>query len=289
MSEYCSQNLNSSSFKRDSSWVVLSPIEKQIKEKIEQLGKPLKDWGINIYRGILTGYNEAFIIDGETKDALIAKSAKNAEIIRPILRGRDIKRYKADFANLWLLNVHNGTSTTPAVDINDYPEIKAHLDQFYPALEKRQDKGITPYNLRSCIYTDDFSKQKIVYPNMTKFLPFYYDDKGYFTNQKCFIITGERIGFLSAFFNSILFRFCFKNNFPELFGDTRELSKIFFEQIPVIEVDDFIDTNFTELVKEISDMKIAGKETKTIENQIDQIIFELYKLTPEEISFINSQ
>lgn len=166
---------------------MLSPIEKQIKEKIEQLGKPLKDWGINIYRGILTGYNEAFIIDGETKDALIAKSAKNAEIIRPILRGRDIKRYKADFANLWLLNVHNGTSTTPAVDINDYPEIKAHLDQFYPALEKRQDKGITPYNLRSCIYTDDFSKQKIVYPNMTKFLPFYYDDKGYFTNQKCII------------------------------------------------------------------------------------------------------
>ena len=83
MSEYCSQNLNPSSFKVDSSWVVLSPIEKQIKGKIEKVGKPLKDWDINIYRGILTGYNEAFIIDGKTKDALIAKSAKNAEIIRP--------------------------------------------------------------------------------------------------------------------------------------------------------------------------------------------------------------
>jgi Eco57I restriction endonuclease. len=83
LSEYCRQNLNLSSFKKDSSWVVLSPIEKQIKEKIEKVGKPLKNWDVNIYRGILTGYNEAFIIDGKTKDELIAKSAKNAEIIRP--------------------------------------------------------------------------------------------------------------------------------------------------------------------------------------------------------------
>ncbi len=289
LSEYCSQNLNPSSFKGDSSWVVLSPIEKRIKEKIEKVGKPLKDWDISIYRGILTGYNEAFIIDGATKDALIAKSAKNAEIIRPILRGRDIKRYKAEFADLWILNVHNGTPSTPPININDYPEVKAYLDQFYPALEKRQDKGITPYNLRSCIYTDDFSKQKIIYPNMTKFLPFYYDDKGYFTNQKCFIITGENIGFLSAFLNSVLFRFCFKNNFPELFGDTRELSKIFFEQIPVIELDNTTNEKFIEFVRKISDMKKSGFETKLLENEIDQMIFALYNLTSEEISFINSR
>ena len=108
LSDYCMQNLNPMKFKAEDSWIVLSPIEKRIKEKIEKAGKPLRDWDISIYRGILTGYNDAFIIDGVTKDRLIAKSPKNAEIIRPILRGRDIKRYKADFADLWIINTHNG-------------------------------------------------------------------------------------------------------------------------------------------------------------------------------------
>ncbi|MDR0872011.1 MAG: hypothetical protein LBN27_00900 [Prevotellaceae bacterium] len=87
------------------SWVILSPIEQQIKNKIEKIGTPLKDWNINIYRGILTGLNEAFIIDGKTKDELIKKSPKNAEIIRPILRGRDIKKYGYEFADLWLIYI----------------------------------------------------------------------------------------------------------------------------------------------------------------------------------------
>lgn len=137
-----------------SSFVILSDIERRIKEKIEKIGTPLKDWDINIYRGILTGYNEAFIIDGKTKNELIEKSPKNAEIIKPILRGRDIKRYGYEFADIWLICTHNGTSTTSPIKIDDYPYIKEYLDQFYPQLAKRQDKGYTPYNLRSCIYTD---------------------------------------------------------------------------------------------------------------------------------------
>jgi hypothetical protein len=82
------------------SWVVLSPIEQRIKAKIEAVGIPLKEWDINIYRGILTGYNEAFIIDGKKKDELIAEDPKSVEIIRPLLRGRDIKRYGYEYANL---------------------------------------------------------------------------------------------------------------------------------------------------------------------------------------------
>ena len=85
------------------SWIILSPIEQSIKSKVEKVGKPLKNWDIQINYGIKTGFNEAFIIDGKTKDTLIAKSPKNAELIRPILRGRDIKRYRADFADLWII------------------------------------------------------------------------------------------------------------------------------------------------------------------------------------------
>ncbi|HMT77353.1 MAG TPA: TaqI-like C-terminal specificity domain-containing protein [Saprospiraceae bacterium] len=275
------------------SWVVLSPMEQSIKTKVERIGKPLKEWNISINYGIKTGFNEAFIIDGKTKDELVKKSPNSADIIRPILRGRDIKRYQANFADLWII----ATFPSKKYNIDDYPAVKEHLLSFgYDRLKQTGESGARKKTSNqwfetqdSISYWDDFSKQKIIYPNMTKFLPFYYDDKGYFTNQKCFIITGENIGFLSAFLNSVLFRFCFKNNFPELFGDTRELSKIFFEQIPVIELDNTTNEKFIEFVRKISDMKKSGFETKLLENEIDQMIFALYNLTSEEISFINSR
>ena len=103
LSIYFKQNASRSSFKSNQSWVVLSPIEQRIRAKIEAAGTPLKDWDIKIYRGILTGFNEAFVINGEKKDELIAADPKSAEIIRPILRGRDIKRYIYDFADRWLI------------------------------------------------------------------------------------------------------------------------------------------------------------------------------------------
>ena len=291
LSDYCRENLMPNIFSSDS-WIILSPIEQSIKSKVEKVGKPLKNWDIQINYGIKTGFNEAFIIDGKTKDTLIEKSPKNAELIRPILRGRDIKRYKADFADLWIINSHNGYGNIPAVNIEDYPDIKVHLDCYIADLQKRKDKGITPYNLRSCIYMEDFSKQKIVYPNMTKFMPFFLDIDGYMVNQKCFIITGNNIGFLSAFFNSSLFKFCFKDNFPELFGDTRELSKIFFDKIPVIEINTQMDSKFRDLVLEIQKLKQCNKSTKHIEIQIDEMIFDLYGLSINErktIGFIELQ
>lgn len=163
MSDYFRQNAVETSFFSSESWVVLSPIEKQIKDKIERLGTPLKDWDIRINYGIKTGYNEAFIIDGKKKKELIERDPKSAEIIRPILRGRDIKRYSYDFADLWLINTHNGIKEKgiKPIIVEDYPAIKAHLDNYYPQLEKRVDKGETPYNLRNCAYMEDFSRQKV--------------------------------------------------------------------------------------------------------------------------------
>ena len=118
-----------------------NPKELAIKQKIEKIGTPLKEWDINIYRGILTGFNEAFIIDEATKNELIKKDQKSEEIIKPILRGRDIRKYEINFAKLYLINSHNN----PPVDIEKYPAIKEHLDSYYPQLEKRGDKGKTPY------------------------------------------------------------------------------------------------------------------------------------------------
>ena len=233
--------------------MILSDIEQRIKAKIEAIGTPLKDWDIQINYGIKTGFNDAFIIDGKKRAELIAQDPKSEEIIRPILRGRDIRRYGYEFADLYLINTHNGVKEKgiKRIDIDDYPAVKTHLDSFYQQLEKRQDKGDTPYNLRNCAYIEDFYKQKIVYPNMTKFMPFLLDKKSFITNQKCFIMTGKKLAYLTAFFNSNIFKICYRDNFPELQGGTRELSKIFFEQVKIPDVEDIIDIDFDTLVDDV--------------------------------------
>ena len=248
--------------------MILSEIEQRIKAKIEAIGTPLKEWNVNIYRGILTGYNDAFIINKAKKEEILAncqsdeEREKTDELIRPILRGRDIKRYGYDFANLYLINTHNGVKEKgiKRIHIEDYPAVKAHLDLYYPQLEKRADQGDTPYNLRNCAYIEDFSKQKIMYPNMTKFMPFLLDNTGFFINDKGFIITGNHLSYLVAFFNSNIFKICYRDNFPELQGGTRELRKIFFDQVKIPNIQHIINEDFDILVDDIQ----KGKDNASL-------------------------
>lgn len=284
MSVFVQQSGAVCEFTNSDSWVILSPIEQIIKRKIESVGTPLKDWDINIYRGVLTGYNEAFIISTEKREEILAncqsedERERTAELIRPILRGRDIKRYGYNWANLWLINTHNGIrGKLERIHIEDYPAVKAHLDQYWDRISKRADKGDTPYNLRNCAYLEDFSKPKIIYPNMTKYMPFVYDEANFLTNQKCFIITGQNMAYLNAFLNSSLFKYCFRDSFPELQGGTRELSKIFFDKIPVKLVSLEQNEIFRKIVNSVqSDYTI--EQTK----YIDTLLFDLYNLTTEE-------
>ncbi|MDR7694144.1 TaqI-like C-terminal specificity domain-containing protein [Riemerella anatipestifer] len=250
----------------------------------------MKDWNINIYRGILTGYNEAFIIDGKKKDELIAEDPKSAEIIRPLLRGRDIKRYSYEFADLYLIT----TFPSLKIDIELYPAVKQHLMSFgYDRLKQTGDKGARKktnnqwFETQDSIgYWEDFSRPKVIYPNMTKFLPFVYDGKGFLTNQKCFIITGSKVEFLTAFLNSSLFKYCFKDDFPELQGGTRELSKIFFDKITVMQISEETNLQFKKIIDDIQQMKENGESTKELELIIDTLLFNLYNLKEEEIKEI---
>ena len=284
LSDFVQQQNSVCDFGSSDSWVVLSPIEQSIKKKIEAVGTPLRDWNINIYRGVLTGCNEAFIINTEKRDEILAncqtddERTRTAELIRPILRGRDIKRYGYVDNGLFLINTHNGIrNKLPRIDINDYPAVKTHLDQYWDRISTRADKGDTPYNLRNCAYLEDFSKPKIIYPNMTKYMPFVFDNEMYLTNQKCFIITGKYMAYLTAFFNSSLFKYCFRDSFPELQGGTRELSKIFFDKIPVYEVSDAQNLQFQDAVEDIQ-----KEYTKQKAQRIDSMLFDLYNLSSEE-------
>ncbi len=280
----------------DSTWTILDPIQKNIKRKIERIGKPLKDLDVNIYRGILTGFNDAFIIDTETKERICKEDPKSTEIIKPILRGKDIKRYKAEWAGLWLINTHNGYKDEQGkkiepIKISNYPAIKKHLDQFYPQLEKRTDKGVTPYNLRNCAYLKEFEKQKLIYPNMTLFLPFVFDGNNFYTNQKCYIITSKTLNlkFANAYLSSKLAAKWLRENCPELQGGTRELSKVFFENIPIPQFSQVIESLFVKKLDKILSLKSEGKDTTALEQQIDNLVYKLYELTYQEIKAIDSE
>ena len=282
-------------FTDSDSWVILSPIEQSIKRKIEAVGTPLKDWDINIYRGVLTGYNDAFIISTEKRDEILAncqneeERKKTAELIRPILRGRDIKRYGYEWADKYII----ATFPSRHYDIELYPAVKRHLLSFgkerleqtgktytidgekVKARKKTNNKWFETQD--SISYWEDFNKPKIIYPNMTKYMPFFYDKNAYCTNQKCFIVTGQSMAYLTAFFNSSLFRFCFRESFPELQGGTREMSKIFFDKIPVLQVTAEINAKFKSSVDDIQ-----SEYTKSKAIAIDAMIFDLYNLSERE-------
>ena len=280
-------------------WTILSDIELSIKTKVESVGVPLKDWDVEIYRGVLTGYNDAFIISSEKRNEILDNCADEEErertsaIIRPILRGRDIKRYSYNWDEKYII----ATFPSRQYNIDDYQSLKSFLlgfgmerleqtgKEYFIDGEKVKARKKTNnkwFEIQDSIsYWDEFSKPKIIYPNMTKFLPFVFDTKGFLTNQKCFIVTGEKLGFLTAFLNSSLFKFCFANKFPELQGKTRELSKIFMDDIPVISVSVEQEQRFATLVEDIQNDYTQEKAII-----IDKQIFDLYGLTKEEQLYI---
>ena len=295
MSDFVQQQDTICDFSTSDSWVVLSPIEQSIKKKIEAVGTPLKDWDIQINYGIKTGCNEAFIISPEKRKEILDncqtedERKRTAELIRPILRGRDIKRYGYEWAELWLI----ATFPSRHYNIDEYPAVKQYLLSF--GIERLEQTGkmhiVNGEKVKSrkkthnkwfetqdsISYWEDFNKPKIIYPNMTKYMPFVYDDKKYLTNQKCFIITGNNVAYLTAVLNSSLFKYCYRDSFPELQGGTRELSKIFFEKISVCEVTDAQNLLFQELIEDIQKGYTEQKAQR-----IDSMLFDLYKLTEEE-------
>ena len=288
-------------FPHNSSWVILSPIEQRIKEKIEKVGVPLKGWDIQINYGIKTGCNEAFIIDKAKKDELIALSPNSVDIIRPILRGKDIKKYGYNFAELYLLFIpwhfplHRDTNITGASKEaelafqREYPAIYKHLLQYKEQLSNRNkaETGIRYewYALQrfGSNYMDDFSKPKIIFQEIVQEGQFMLDSKGvFFCNDTGRIITGKSIKFLIGILNSKLFFFAIKYFYGGgLLGENGvRMKHTFFENFPCIEENDqikqFVDTITFENIKEISE-------------EIDHKVYELYGLNHEEISFIETK
>ena len=248
MSVFVEQQKTICDFSNSDSWVILSPIEQSIKRKIESVGTPLKDWDISIYRGVLTGYNDAFIITTEKRDEILSncqtddERRKTEELIRPILRGRDIKRYGYNWADLWLINTHNGIKgKLPRIDVEEYPAIKAHLDQYWPKLKNRADKGDTPYNLRNCAYLEDFDEPKIVWNRIAAIKQFAIADKGIYRQDSMLFITGSNLNYLVSVLNSKIIQWLLSLIIGEAAGgNAGNADNIWNLCIPKIDIDQAI-------------------------------------------------
>jgi hypothetical protein len=282
------------SFMHTDAWFIGNQLEINLKNKIEENGIPLKDLDVHIYRGILTGLNEAFIIDEQKKNELIARDPKSAEIIKPILRGRDIKRYGYEFADLYIINSHNGVreKSIEPININNFTAVRKHLDQFEPQLSARQDKGNTPYNLRNCAYIDEFEKEKIVWGNISYDNSFTLLKKDVFLNAPGNLITSDSINlyFLIGCLNSKVFNWEFKQKGIFL-GKAYEWKKQYVEEVHVPRVKNIdFESKIKEIVTQIQEKKKNNikADTSDLESQIDELIMDLYGLNEEEKEVIRN-
>ncbi|GAA9718888.1 class I SAM-dependent DNA methyltransferase [Helicobacter pylori] len=280
-----------------------------LRDKMESVGTPLKDWDIQINYGIKTGANEAFIIPTEKRDEILnaCKTQEERErtetLIKPILRGKDIKRYSYEWAGEWVINTHNGytsalKSKIPPIDIAKYPATKAHLDAHWDTIATRSDQGDTPYHLRNCAYLEDFEKEKIVYGEIVQEPRFYLDngecELGYFyAEATSFILTGEHLRYLLGMLHSKLITFAFKTFYAGggLGESGYRYKKAFIERIPIPKItpkNQELADKITDGAKAILALKEKDPKANTqkLEKEIDALVYQLYHLTDEEIKII---
>ncbi len=306
MSVFVRQNATPCAFDSSDSWVILSPIEQSIKRKIEAVGTPLKDWGVNIYRGILTGCNEAFIINEAKRAEILSwcqdtnERKRTAELIRPILRGRDIKRYAFEWAHLYII------ATFPAkhLDIEDYPAVKKHLLSFGmerleqtgkehivngERVKSRKKSGNMWFETQDAIaYMDDFARPKIVWADLARTgNAFIYDEEGFTSPNTTYLIASDDkslLKYLVGVLNS-------KSILKYLDWISAKLDetgwrwfKQYVDTFPTPQVSYSQQKPIIELVDRILAIKAtdASADTSPLEAEIDNLVFDLYGFTDEE-------
>ena len=276
-----------------SEWFIGNQSVGTLKSKIENGARLLKDFNVRINFGLKTGFNEAFIIDENKKNELIKADKNNAEIIKPIIRGRDLKKYSYVFENIYLINSHNGIKSIGLKRIEtetEYPTIYEHLKSFSPKVENRSDMGDDWSNLRNCAYLEDFEKDKIIWGEISDKPKFAFDDEKYFAEATTFLMTGEKLKFLLAILNSKVSEWYFNLIGTTTGMGTNRWKKYKIELLPIKIASQDQEKEIEILVNQILAIKKQNSlsDTRDLENQIDQLVYQLYELTEEEIKIIEN-
>ena len=298
MSDYVQTNCRQCTFGNES-WSILSDIERSIKQKVETVGVPLQQWDIQIYRGILTGYNDAFIISSEKRNEILANCTDEderkitAELIRPILRGRDIKRYNYEFADQYII----ATFPSRQYNIDNYQALRDYLLSFgkerleqtgkeysikgekVKARKKTNNKWFETQD--SISYWDDFSRPKIIWKRVGSIIRFSYDEKGVFGLDSTCFATGKHISYLCCVLNSSMGHYLL-NGAPRTGTGDLLISVQAVEPVKVPVIDDS-DESFSDLVR-----RFITNPSSELDYEIDNIIFDLYGLSPDEREYIVS-
>ena len=305
MSDYVQTHCQYSTFRTEETWTILSDIEQGIKQKIESIGIPLKDWDIEIYRGVLTGYNDAFIISSEKREEILDncrsqdERQRTEEIIRPILRGRDIKRYSYQYAGLYLI------STFPAkgYEIDDYPAVKDYLLRFgierleqtgkeyiingerVKARKKTSNKWYETQD--SISYWDLLSQPKIIWGEISDKSKFCIDLHGrYVPEATTFMLSGENLIYLLAFLNCSVSEYLFS-----IIGTTTGVGTVRWKKYKILElpVPKSIPNDLYSQLLEVCSQTIESSDNDSNESKINSIIYQVYGLSEDEIEFIESK
>jgi type I restriction-modification system DNA methylase subunit len=273
----------------EDTWLLKAGENDKMKSKIESHGIPLKDFGVNIFRGILTGFNKAFHIDEIEKERLINLDAKNSSIIKPLMCGGDTEKFYCKPPQLWIINIHNGIKggDIKPIDINNFPIIKRRLDTYYDVLSNRNDKGSTPYNLRNCAYLREFEREKIIWQAISKRIAFSYDPQGkYYCDVTTYFMTGNNLKYILAILNSKLFEYALLKIYLE--GDTFKSKNAIIQNFPVPPT-----SKTTDRLVDIVDSIISTKQTNlsantsALESEIDRLVYQLYDLTYDEVLIVD--
>ncbi len=297
MSDFVQQQNSICDFSNSDSWVILSPIEQSIKRKIEAVGTPLKDWDIQINYGIKTGFNDAFIISTEKREEILAncktenERKRTAELIRPILRGRDIKRYGYEWAELWLI----ATFPSRHYDIDEYPSVKEYLLSYgierleqtgkvhtvngdkIKARKKTNNKWFETQD--SISYWEDFSKPKIIWKRIGSILRFSYDNKNCLGLDSTCFATGEHIEYLCCVLNSLMGHYLLKDSPKTGTGDLLvSVQAIEPVRIPY-------NARYEDQLSSLLNIQ-TNKTSDATEKEINDIVFTMYGLSPHEREYI---
>lgn len=270
-------------------WSLQSVEVLRLLEKIRNAGTPLGELVEGrFYRGVLTGFNEAFIIDEARRQELIAADPKSEEIIKPFLRGKDVKRWRVDWAGLYLIFTRRG------ININKYPAIKAHLAPYKNRLMPGVEGGRKPgpyewYEIQDSIaYYEEFEKPKIVYPDICEKPEFSFDESGAFLANTLYLLPTENYSMVGLL-NSSLLHFYYRNCSSTIRGGWLRYIRIYMEQLPMCRLTSSAEKTLTRHVGMLLCEKNQPETVSQIENEIDELVFGLYGLTDAERKIVEGE
>ncbi len=272
-------------------WRIENPASLRLLEKLRKAGTPLGDYVKGrFYRGVLTGLNEAFVVDRATRDRLIAEHPSSAEVLKPFLRGRDVKRWRCEPQDLWLIFTRRG------IDIAKYPAIHEHLKPFKNRLTPGIPGGRKPGSYQwfeiqdNIAYWKEFEQPKILYQEIATYQAFAWEDSGAFSNNKTFLIPDGSKMFL-AVLNSAVCWWFLGQIASKLQGGAYAMQAPYVSQIPIPSATPDQQSQLESLVTRILAAKKADPtaDTSALEREIDEQVYNLYGLTAEEIAIVEGK